>query len=540
MQVNAAGDDPSAPSGWQASPPSGNDPIWVTIQRVERGDTGVMYTTPVRWNGLDGADGVDGTNGLSGSFERALYRANNTAPSAPSSGMLASADNTPSVPANWSTQPPDSVHPVWVVIQRVERGAVAVNYTTPVRWDGERGDDGLAGSFERLLFRAAASAPSAPTNSSLASADDTPALPSNWAAQPPDTNQPVYATFQRVARGATAVTYTTPVRWDGPMGARGMPGGFGLQLIGRTTGSSFQITDRWKNTGIAMPTTREDGELWAIGVNNSIFMFEPDKLFSVNNANQSNAIGIINNSITLQVFNQNRYVRILPMREVFDSPVSPFLPQAVIQLGISGGDAIGSNGFAVGGDILITSYLHSPLNSFTPISIYRVRGFQSGRESHLGTSDVASDVTDTGIVDGRGPFTVPADGDATERIINFTQHPAKTPAGMEVYTSGVNKGKILLPAGRWLLCVGLQMRSSIMNSEVSGVLGIYYDGNLRHPQTIKMNRPENAHRYEGAVSVSGGVVSDGVKLTWIGLSLDTADATNQITLQAGHVHIFEQ
>ena len=522
--IDDPADTPLAPANWNTNPPIGTLPIWASIQRVARGGTDVTYTAPVRWSGADGEDGEDG---LAGSFERSLYRAQAAQPAAPANSTVAT-DSTPAVPSNWRTSPPASQHPVWASIQRVARGSTDVTYTTPRRWDGPTGADGLAGSFERILFQAATSAPAAPPNGSLANADDAPAAPSSWSATPPDTNESVYATVQRVARGSTTVTYTDPTRWDGPTGARGLDGGFGLELIGATA-SSFTIGTQWTDTGIAIPASAQAGEIWAIKVNESLMFFPPDKLYALGTSGGALNIAVANASFVGG--SADRYLLIHQLSDVFER-----IQGNRFYLSMTGGGVV--NGLnTVGGNILIVGTTSSRT---TGITFYRVKGFSSGRDAHLGSSDVSAGTANTGIVDGRGPFTVPASGDSTERIINFVQHPDKTPAGMEIYASGANKGKFLLPPGKWLVCVGLQLQSSIMDSEVSGVLGIYYDDNLRHPQTIKMSRPENAHRYEGAVSVSGGVVSDGSKLAWIGLSLDTADASNQITLLAGHAHIFEQ
>ena len=48
---------PTLPGGWSAAPPTGDDPIYVSIQRVARDTTNVTYTTPVRWDGTDGTPG---------------------------------------------------------------------------------------------------------------------------------------------------------------------------------------------------------------------------------------------------------------------------------------------------------------------------------------------------------------------------------------------------------------------------------------------------------------------------------------------------
>lgn len=86
------------------------------------------------------------------------------------------------------------------------------------------GQAGEAGNFERTIFHVSADRPAAPTTPSTVPAGTDPAIPAGWtdgsewagAGGPGDT--PIYASIQRVARAATAVTYTPPVRWDGPDG----------------------------------------------------------------------------------------------------------------------------------------------------------------------------------------------------------------------------------------------------------------------------------------------------------------------------------
>ena len=91
------------------------------------------------------------------------------------------------------------------------------------------GMDGRNGSFERTIFRAAATQPAQPTAPvTVANAGDSPTLPANTHATPPDSTQPIWASIQRRAAGnATAVTYTTWRRWDGTDGAPGTPGADG-------------------------------------------------------------------------------------------------------------------------------------------------------------------------------------------------------------------------------------------------------------------------------------------------------------------------
>ena len=75
---------------------------------------------------------------------------------------------------------------------------------------------GSSGSYERSIFRAAATAPAIPTTpNAVTNPGDNPALPALWSATPPDSTLTIWASFQRIQRGRTAVTYTTPRPWGG-------------------------------------------------------------------------------------------------------------------------------------------------------------------------------------------------------------------------------------------------------------------------------------------------------------------------------------
>ena len=93
--------------------------------------------------------------------------------------------------------------------------------------DGSPGAPGVNGSFERTIFRAASSRPATPTSPNSVTGGANPALPASWSASPPGGTTAIWASVQRVARGATAVTYTTPVRWDGEDGTDGATGARG-------------------------------------------------------------------------------------------------------------------------------------------------------------------------------------------------------------------------------------------------------------------------------------------------------------------------
>ena len=83
------------------------------------------------------------------------------------------------------------------------------------------GQAGEAGNFERTIFNVAATRPATPTAPNTVPAGTDPDVPagwtdgSDWAGGTPPGDTPVWASLQRVARAATAVTYTLPIRWDG-------------------------------------------------------------------------------------------------------------------------------------------------------------------------------------------------------------------------------------------------------------------------------------------------------------------------------------
>ena len=87
------------------------------------------------------------------------------------------------------------------------------------------GSAGEAGNFERTIFRVQDTRPAIPTApATVARAGVDPLVPAgwtdggDWAGGTPPGDTPVWASLQRVNRGETAVSYTYPIRWDGPDG----------------------------------------------------------------------------------------------------------------------------------------------------------------------------------------------------------------------------------------------------------------------------------------------------------------------------------
>ena len=76
--IASVGAAPTLPAGTAATPPSGDTPIYASLQRVARGSTTVTYTAWRRW---DGVDGGDGEGGMAATWDRRL------APSLPIDGV---------------------------------------------------------------------------------------------------------------------------------------------------------------------------------------------------------------------------------------------------------------------------------------------------------------------------------------------------------------------------------------------------------------------------------------------------------------------
>lgn len=121
-------------------------------------------------------------------------------------------------------------------IQRRNASGTSWEDVTPVV-QGRTGGRGADGSFELSIFRSyTGNLPATPTTPSSVGAGNNPTLPNGWSATPPDTTDPIAIVKQRVARGATAVTYTPPRRWDGRDGVGEGTGNLpsaGAQDIGR-------------------------------------------------------------------------------------------------------------------------------------------------------------------------------------------------------------------------------------------------------------------------------------------------------------------
>ena len=124
------------------------------------------------------------------------------------------AEPTYTIILSWPTGTPTDT------IYQSRRGGSWADVTGLLR--GPAGVDGAPPIYQRWIFQAAASRPSAPTApNAVANAGDVPGLPTGWSYDPPDSTLPIWASLQTVPQDRTVVTYTNPDRWDGVDGSGG-------------------------------------------------------------------------------------------------------------------------------------------------------------------------------------------------------------------------------------------------------------------------------------------------------------------------------
>ena len=129
-----------------------------------------------------------------------------------------------------------------------------------------------------------------------------------------------------------------------------------LELIGETTS---EVSVSWVDTGIAMPSSIESDEIWAVEILNDLTLFRPQKLLQETELGFIDAHAIAGNSIT--VTDEPSYLQLditLLSAQTLD---------AKTWLGMSGVSVLG--GFNYGGNLMMLQ-THTPLAS--GVKFYRV------------------------------------------------------------------------------------------------------------------------------------------------------------------------
>lgn len=106
--------------------------------------------------GTPGSDGVDGIDGTDGKLVEFVWKRAAAAPAAPTGN---------GIPATWSDDPPAGADPLWMSKAKQELDGTLVvgeTWSTPIRHDGPKGDDGDTGAPGLTPINASASPPAHP------------------------------------------------------------------------------------------------------------------------------------------------------------------------------------------------------------------------------------------------------------------------------------------------------------------------------------------------------------------------------------------
>ena len=122
----------------------------------------------------------------------------------------------------------------------------------------------------------------------------------------------------------------------------------------------------------------------------------------------------------------------------------------------------------------------------------------------------------------------------------------------------------VLPAGHWLVCISVKIDTGNWGGPPSGrvnngrgyvVLALEYDGNIRHSQTSYIRHGSDGTQLpaaiitqlQGSLSVTGGVVSDGVKpiqaMVYYGIQgipSNLGSQPNNGSIRRAHIHAYRQ
>lgn len=170
---------------------------------------------------------------------------------------------------------------------------------------------------------------------------------------------------------------------------------------------------------------------------------------------------------------------------------------------------------------------------------------------HLGSNDIDDD-TVSGVVSGGTTtydLSVATNENAWLKIqLDDTQGHHNVPDDV---TYDNSTGSLTLTEGQWLLCGSIKLKDStiINNERVLGALGIYYDGKLRHANSVYMRNgisggamigtADQVNAIQGLVSVSGVVNADGTKKTALALKLLAQNSNEQVEIVGAHLHAFK-
>ena len=193
------------PSNWSLSVPTGSDPLYASVARIDGETQAITYDEPARFSGLVGIDGIDGDS------LDLLYRRSSSLPSLPSGGA-ATNGRLSTLPSGWSRQIPSGSDPLYVSVAHIDGATQAIIYDEPSRFsafDGTNGDDG-----QSLLeiYRASASIPADPATGSIATAADPSSYtaPADWSLNVPTRTMTadIYRAIVTIPRTGTTATVT--------------------------------------------------------------------------------------------------------------------------------------------------------------------------------------------------------------------------------------------------------------------------------------------------------------------------------------------
>ena len=264
------------PSGWSATIPEGEDPLYTSFTSASTtGDSGedntLTWTSPSLamqngTNGNDGSPGDDGTDGQS-TYQAVIYKRNPIQPSTPFGGSFNFGTNALTTPSGWSEDIPAGTDPVWAsrflfYISGDTGSDAASIWSTPVKFseNGADGSDGIS-TYTVPIYRRAATPPSTPSGGSYNFGTNTLTPPSGWSEEVPDGTDLLYISTTRAVSASptgsdSSLTWKTPTVFardgaDGADGSDGTDGNDGDRGPGRwhvSAGGTLPTTSSAANT----------------------------------------------------------------------------------------------------------------------------------------------------------------------------------------------------------------------------------------------------------------------------------------------------